>query len=139
MAPLHGNVSYSNGDGQSRLISDNRRKLLSAMSGFAERREFERFSLMLDASVTFAGEYYDVVLIDISAGGAKFQFKMIPPSLPDSNAEVAIEVPPHGGFYGNIVWVDGNYAGIKFDENHKAAASLIHDMAAMYAERSGNH
>lgn len=113
------------------MVSENRRKLLSTMSEFTDRREYERFPLMLDASVAFSGEHYDVTLIDISAGGAKFQFKIIPPSLPGPDAEVSIEVPPHGGFYGNIAWFDQDYAGIKFDENHKVAASLIHEMAAL--------
>jgi len=106
---------------------------LSTMSKSADRREYERFPLMLEASVVFSDEHYDVVLIDISAGGAKFQFKMIPPSLPSPETEVSIEVPPHGGFYGNLVWSDDDYAGIEFDENHKVAASLIHEMAALVA------
>ena len=113
------------------LVSREQEQFLSTKSEFTDRREFERYPLMLEASVTFSGEYYDVVLIDISAGGAKFQFKIVPPALPDTDTEVSIEVPPHGGFYGNIVWTDEDYAGIEFDENHKAAASLIHEMAAI--------
>lgn len=97
---------------------------------FMERRESERFPLMLDCSVTFTGDSYDVVLIDISAGGAKFQFKFVPPTPPAEGAETVLEVPRHGGFYGEIVWTDDDYAGMAFDENHKMAANLIHEMVA---------
>lgn len=97
---------------------------------FTERREFERFPLMLDCSVSYNGSVHDVSLIDISASGAKFQFKVVPSVLPGEGVEVVIEVPRHGGFYGELVWTDDDYAGMKFDENHKMAANLIHEMVA---------
>ena len=97
---------------------------------FMERREFERYPLMLDASVTITGDSYDVTLIDISAGGAKFQFKILPPHNVPQGVETVSEVPRHGGVYGESVWMDDDYAGMKFDENHKMAANLIHEMVA---------
>jgi len=85
---------------------------------------------MLDTTVTFSGGAYDTALIDVSAGGAKFCFKMPPPKMPDRGTPISIEIQPFGEFDGEVMWIDDDYAGIKFDENHKATAALINEMVA---------
>ncbi|MBC8242169.1 MAG: PilZ domain-containing protein [Alphaproteobacteria bacterium] len=103
---------------------------MSDISDFTERRQFERYPLMLDALISLPKEHYDAVLIDISAGGAKFQFREMPPMMPGPGIPISITIQPFGGFYGSLMWVDDDFAGMKFEENHKAMASLIHEMVA---------
>ncbi len=85
---------------------------------------------MLGALVSLPKGRYDAVLIDISAGGAKFQLKEMPFIAPEIGVSISITIQPFGGFFGDIMWVDDDFIGMKFDENHKAMASLVHEMVA---------
>lgn len=97
-------------------------------AAFTERREFERFPLLLDVVAVFPDGRYDSILLDISAGGAKFRFAAAPMTHPEPDGPASIIVPPFGEFFGNVRWIDGDYVGMQFDENHKATSSLVRAM-----------
>jgi len=93
-----------------------------------ERRQTERFPLLLAAAASLPNGIYDASLIDISAGGAKFRIVEAPLEPLEPGISMSIDIPPFGGFFGFIVWIDEDFVGMEFDENHKATASLINDM-----------
>lgn len=97
---------------------------------FSDRRRAERFPLMLDAVAVLPNGRYEATLMDISAGGAKFKLEDAPLEPIEHGLTMSIEIPPFGGFYGFIVWIDESFAGMEFDENHKVTAGLINDMVA---------
>jgi len=107
---------------------------MSEKPDFMERRKFDRYPLMLDAEAVLPGERCDAVLLDISAGGAKFRFVAELSVRPEPGIPISIHVEPFGGFYGDVMWVDGDYIGMEFDERHKAIASLVHEMVAQSRE-----
>jgi len=109
---------------------------VTGISDEAERRVHERHPLMLDATVSIPDEHYNAILIDISAGGAKFQLKNMPLAAPEPDLPISIHIQPFGGFFGNVIWVDDDFIGMQFDENHKATVSLIHEMVAQSRERA---
>ncbi len=83
---------------------------------------------MLDAVVSLADETLEATIMDVSAGGTKVRFKTDKMGDVHPTMHVAIDIPPFGGFEGEIIWMDDKYAGIKFDDDHKVTVSLIHDM-----------
>ena len=99
-----------------------------------DRRQFERYPLMLEAQVTIDGETFAAVIFDISAGGAKVQLKA-----PGKGTEIALPkttvlaIPDFGGYEGDIVWIDDEFIGIKFHENHKTMVKLITGQSAVTA------
>ena len=99
-----------------------------------DRRQFERYPLMLEAQVTIDGETFAAVIFDISAGGAKVQLKA-----PGKGTEIALPkttvlaIPDFGGYGGDIVWIDDEFIGIDFHENHKTMVKLITGQSAVTA------
>lgn len=100
------------------------------MVNLAERRRTERFPLMLNAAVSLPNGTYEATLISISAGGAKFRVDEPPLEPFAAGRSISIDIPPFGGFGGFVVWIDEDYVGMEFDENHKVTAALINDMVA---------
>ena len=91
-----------------------------------DRRQFDRHPLMLEAHVTIGGEGFAVLIFDISAGGAKVQAldagKVAEIALPET---AVLAIPEYGGYEGDIVWIDDEFIGIDFHENHKTMVKLI--------------
>jgi len=99
-----------------------------------DRRQFERYPLMLEAQVTIGAERFAVLIFDISSGGAKVQSldpeKVAEIVLPKT---VVLDIPDFGGYEGDIVWIDDEFIGIKFHENHKTMVKLITGQSAVTA------
>ncbi len=99
-----------------------------------DRRQFERHPLMLDASVTIDAESFTVLIFDISAGGAKVQAldagKVAEIAQPKSTV---LAIPNYGGYEGDIAWIDDEFIGIDFHENHKTMVKLITGQSAVTA------
>lgn len=95
----------------------------------SERRQSERFPLMVKAQAHHAGGSFDVVLLSIAGEGAMFDADA--PALAELRPGEAIEldVPTFGSFEGHCAWVDGYCCGVAFTDNHKATASLVRMMA----------
>ncbi len=99
-----------------------------------ERRQHERYPLMLEAAVTIGGESFAAVIFDISAGGAKVQLKDAGNAAENAMPKTAVlEIPEYGGFEGDIVWIDDDFIGINFHENHKTTVKLITGQSALTA------
>jgi hypothetical protein len=89
---------------------------------FVERRQFERFPLMLEAEVSLGSDALASMIFDVSAGGAKVRFK------DDPFKKIVLKIPPFGEFEGEVVWKDDEYVGIKFGEDHEKMMDVIVDM-----------
>ena len=89
---------------------------------FVERRQFERFPLMLEAEVSLGGDALESMIFDVSAGGAKVRFKK------DPFKHIVLKIPPFGEFEGEVMWKDDEYVGIRFHENHEKMMDAIVDM-----------
>lgn len=89
---------------------------------FVERRQFERFPLMLEAEVSLGGEALGSMIFDVSAGGAKVRFKK------DPFKHMVLKIPPFGEFEGEVMWKDDEYVGIRFSEDHAKMMDVIVDM-----------
>ena len=91
-----------------------------------DRREFDRHPLMIEARVTIGAEKFAVLIYDISAGGAKVQAfdagKVAEITLPKT---ALLEIHDYGGYEGDIVWIDDEFIGMDFHENHKTMVKLI--------------
>ena len=91
-----------------------------------ERRQYERYPLMLEAAVTIGGESFAAVIFDLSAGGAKVQLKDAGNAAENAMPKTAVlKIPEYGGFEGVIIWTDDEYIGIHFHENYKTMVMLI--------------
>ena len=95
---------------------------MSQAPEFEEKRQFERYPLMLEAEVALGGEAIAITIFDISAGGAKVRFKE------DPLKRIVLKVPPFGEFEGEVVWKDDEYVGVKFNEDQQKMADVIVDM-----------
>ena len=98
-----------------------------------ERRQHDCYPLMLEAAVTISGESFAAVIFDISAGGAKMQLKdwnVAENAMPKT---AVLEIPEYGVFEGDIVWIDDDFIGINFHENHKTMVKLITGQSALTA------
>ncbi len=91
-----------------------------------DRRQFDRHPLMLEAAVTIGGESFAAVIFDISADGAKVQLKDAGNAAENAMPKTAVlEIPVFGGFEGDIIWIDDDFIGIDFHEDHKTTVKLI--------------
>ena len=91
-----------------------------------ERRQQERYPLMLGAAVSIGGETFAAVIFDISANGAKVQLKNAGNAAENAMPKtVILDIPEYGDYQGDIIWIDDHYIGIQFHENHKTMVKLI--------------
>lgn len=91
-----------------------------------EKRQFERYPLMLEAEVSHADQTIECVIFDVSAGGAKVRLKRAGIDAQNSPIKhVLLHIPPFGEFEGDIVWTDDDYMGIEFYETHKAVVKML--------------
>ncbi len=97
-----------------------------------ERRQHERYPLMLEAAVTIGSETFAAVIFDISAGGAKVQLKEAGNAAENAMPKtVVLDIPEYGDYEGDIIWIDDDYIGINFHENHKTMVKLITGQSAL--------
>ncbi len=96
----------------------------------AEKRQFERLPLMLEAEVSHAERIIECVIFNVSAGGAKVRLKRAANDAKKSPIKrVLLHVPPFGEFEGDIAWTDDEYMGIEFYETHKAVVNMLLEKA----------
>ena len=99
-----------------------------------ERRQHERYPVMLEAAVTTSSESFAAVIFNISACGAKMHLKDAWNAAENAMPKTAVlEIPEYGGFEGDIVWIDDDFIGINFHENHKTTVKLITGQSALTA------
>jgi|GEM_PF-1624891 hypothetical protein len=93
-----------------------------------DQRQEERHPLMMDAMVRISDSEFKAVIFDISAGGAKLQIKEGLGQL-DVNEQplIVLIIPQFGEFHGEPAWVDDDFVGVRFHENHKTIVKLIQD------------
>ncbi len=100
----------------------------------SERRQHERFPLMLPAEASIGGETVAAVIFDISGGGAKLQLKGAGNAAENATPRtVVLTIPEYGDFEGDIIWTDDEYIGIHFHETHKTMVKLITEQIALPA------
>ena len=91
-----------------------------------ERREFERYPLMLDAKVSVGHVVVDCVIFYISHGGARIRLTGTEiRSEIDQIGTVVLHIPDFGGFEGKVIWTDDEYVGIQFTELQKTMVKLV--------------
>ncbi len=104
---------------------------MNSPRNFTEKRQFERYPLMLEAEVSHADQIIDCVIFDVSAGGAKVRLKKARIDAQNSPIKrVLLHIPPFGEFEGDIVWTDDEYMGIKFYETHKTVVNMLLERAS---------
>ncbi len=104
---------------------------MNSPRNFTEKRQFERYPLMLEAEVSHADQIIDCVIFDVSAGGAKVRLKgAVIDAQKSPIKRVLLHIPPFGGFEGDIVWTDDEYMGIKFYETHKTVVNMLLERAS---------
>ena len=100
-----------------------------------ERRQHERYPLMLEAAVTIGSERFAAVIFNISAGSAKVRLKDAGNAAENAMPKTAVlEIPVFGDFESDIVWIDDDFIGINFHENHKTMVKLITGQSALTAD-----
>ncbi len=99
-----------------------------------DRRQFERYPLMIEAQVTIGAESFAAMIFEISAAGAKVQLKdagkVAEIVLPKTTV---LDIPDYGSYEGDIIWIDDEFIGIKFHESHKTMVKLITGQSAVTA------
>lgn len=91
-----------------------------------DRRQSERFPLMLDGEISIGATPHTCVIYDISADGAKIQVKGAEQGTEGAQLDdVVLSISRFGKFGGEIAWTDDNFMAIRFHENHKTMVSLI--------------
>ena len=104
---------------------------MNSPRNFTEKRQFERYPLMLEAEVSHADQIIDCVIFDVSAGGAKVRLKgAVIDGQKSAIKRVLLHIPPFGEFEGDIVWTDDEYMGIKFYETHKTVVNMLLERAS---------
>ncbi len=91
-----------------------------------ERREFERFPIMMRASVTVGDDKLEATIFDVSAGGAKVRLDGTDIPAPENMApNVVLYIPAYGEFPADVVWRDEEYLGLRFHEDHSVALTPL--------------
>ena len=92
-----------------------------------ERRESERFPIMMRASVMAGDKYLKATIFDVSAGGAKVRLDGPDIPAPENMApNVVLSIPAYGEFPADVIWRDEEYIGLSFHADHSVAlASLL--------------
>ena len=91
-----------------------------------ERRESERFPIMMRASVMAGDKYLEATIFDVSAGGAKVRLDGPDIPAPENMAQnVVLYIPAYGEFPADVVWRDEEYIGLNFPADHSVALSPL--------------
>ncbi len=92
---------------------------------FTERRQHERLPLMMPAETLFEGATLDTVILDISLGGAKIRLTDAELHPTDIAKAIVLDIPKAGTMEGEVIWIDDEYVGIKFDDGQKTMLNLV--------------
>ncbi len=93
---------------------------------FVERRESERFPIMMRASVIAGGDNLEATIFDVSASGAKVRMDGTDIPAPENMASnVVLSIPAYGEFPADVVWRDDEYLGLRFHEDHSQALNPL--------------
>ncbi len=91
-----------------------------------DRREAERFPIMMRASVMAGEDTLEATIFDVSASGAKVRLDGTNIPAPENMApNVVLHIPAYGEFPADVVWRDEEYLGLKFQEDHSAALTPL--------------
>ncbi len=91
-----------------------------------ERREFERFPIMMRASVMAADVNLEATIFDVSAGGAKVRLDGPDIPAPENMAQnVVLYIPAYGEFPADVAWRDEEYLGLRFQQDHSVALTPL--------------
>ena len=90
-----------------------------------ERRKHERLPLMMEARALFGDATLGAVIFDISLGGAKIRLTETELRPQDIGEPIALDIPQAGRMDGEIIWIDDEYVGIKFEDGQKTMLNLI--------------
>jgi hypothetical protein len=91
-----------------------------------ERRQNNRFPILLKAAVLFGADVVEVTIFDVSANGAKV--RMDCDTLPTAavvSGQAVLQIPDTGNFPGEIMWTDEEYLGLAFLDDHSAELRLL--------------
>jgi len=80
------------------------------MKALIERRTSARVEVALTAQLSFADEALECTTSDLSAGGVKLKLGR------DLFKSVRINIAGFGDVTAEVMWKDGEYVGLKFDE-----------------------
>ncbi len=93
---------------------------------FEERRESDRFPIMMRASVTAGDSDLEATIFDVSSGGAKVRLDGPDIPSPENMAlNVVLNIPAYGKFPADVVWRDDEYLGLRFHEDHTQALTPL--------------
>lgn len=107
------------------------------IQNIAERREHERYPLMLEGQVHVGQQAIDGTIIDISAGGAKAKLSTIMPDMENPVVgTVKLDLHGFGTFEGTIAWQDDEFVGIQFNEPHKVMVYLVLEWAELKRKKA---
>ena len=91
-----------------------------------ERREFERFPIMMRASVMAGDDSLEATIFDVSAYGAKVRLDGSDVPSPDNMASnIVLNIPAYGKFPADVAWRDEEYFGLRFHEDHSVALTPL--------------
>ncbi|MCW9035135.1 MAG: PilZ domain-containing protein [Rhodospirillales bacterium] len=93
----------------------------------AEQRSSKRNSLSLSAQLTSDKRTQNVVIEDISIGGAKLRPSGTSPTL---NSDTILSISTFGELQGCVVWNRKNSLGIRFNENEEKMGTLLYSIAS---------
>ena len=83
-----------------------------------ERRQSERFPILMKAAVLFGADIVEATIFDVSANGAKVRLDCDTlPAAATVNGLAVLQIPEIGNFTGQIVWTDEEYLGLSFFES----------------------
>ncbi len=93
---------------------------------FVERREADRFPIMMRASVIAGGVNLEATIFDVSAGGAKVRLDGTDiPALDTMAQNVVLHIPAYGEFPADVAWQDEEYLGLRFHTDHSVALTPL--------------
>ncbi len=99
---------------------------MMANEKLAERRETERFPIMMRASVLAGDDNLEATIFDISSGGAKVRLDGADIPAPETMAaKVVLHIPAYGEFSADVIWRDEEYLGLRFHEDHSEALNPL--------------
>ncbi len=91
-----------------------------------ERREAERFPIMMRASVIAGDDNLEATIFDVSASGAKVRLDGTDIPAPENMAQnVVLYIPAYGEFPADVVWRDEEYIGLRFQQDHSVALTPL--------------
>ncbi len=90
------------------------------ISSKLEHREHRRITIELQAELVLSSNTQECTTADLSAGGVKLKVK------DGLFKNVRINILNAGEIPGEIVWLDGDYVGIKFNEDESEIINVLH-------------